>query len=77
MESDWITAPEEGQCMHKLAEHGGQLRPPREDRGLCSEPLRGPEPAGGPVCEGRWDAQLPHQRKYVVVLRSSMGHINE
>lgn len=70
-------APEEGQCVHKLAEHGGQLRPPRKHGGLGGEPLGGPEPAGGPVCEGPGDAQLPHQRKYVVVLRSSTGTVVE
>lgn len=64
-------APEEGQCVHKLAEHGGQLGPPRKHGGLCGETLGGPEPAGGPVCEGPGDAQLPHQRKYIVVLRRS------
>lgn len=54
--------------MHKLPEHGGQLRAPGEDRGLRGEALGGPEAAGGPVREGVLDAQLPHERKDVVVL---------
>lgn len=57
--------------MDELAEHGGQPGPPRKYGGLGGEPLGGPESAGGPVSEGPGDAQLPHQRKYVVVLRST------
>jgi len=41
-----------------------------EDWGFCCEAVGTPEPAGSPVCERPWDAQLSDQGKDVVILNS-------
>ena len=66
-----ICSPEQRQGVHKLAQHGGEAGQLGEHGCLDGQPLlRAPEAAGLPVSEGPWDAQLPHQRKDIVILRA-------
>ena len=66
-----LSAPEEGQRVHELAQQGGQAWQLGEHRGFNGQALVGaPEAAGLPVCEGPGDAQLCHESEDVVVLHT-------